>query len=342
MVTKSGHVAVFRFDASRSIGGGHALRCLVLADALSRLNWACFFAVGPETLDSVPILRQRSDHVVELSGLVDDFQSKIEHRLPGGQCDLLVVDHYALGIDFEVSCRNMAKKILVIDDLADRRHDCDVLLDQTYGQEPRRYVERVPPTCRMLMGSDYALLKDTYAACRESSLSRRQQTGSARQILISVGLTDPMGYTAIALEQVADLEGVGIDIVLGGDAPSLATVRGLANEIGSVAKVHVDVADLSGLMVRADLAIGGCGSTSWERCCLGLPTVAILIAENQRLVADNLSRVGALDVVSDISEVGESVEQLLSDSNRLMLMSAAAASVCDGRGSNRVVEVLTS
>ena len=148
-------LAVFRCDGSTAIGGGHVRRCLTLADALGEAGWARAFAVGAETLAVIPGLAEAVDQVAVLEGPVDDEPAQIAEAF-GGTWDLLVVDHYRRDARFEAGCRPWAERILVIDDLADRRHDADFLLDQTLGRKPADYAARVPPRCRVLTGSRYA------------------------------------------------------------------------------------------------------------------------------------------------------------------------------------------
>ena len=334
-------VAVFRFDASRSIGGGHALRCMTLADALFKKGWSCCYCVGEETLKVVPRLKERQNECLELTGEPERQPELMRKWLSGEVCDLLVVDHYGLDVRFETLCRDFASRILIIDDLANRPHDGDFVLDQTLGRLEQQYSNLVPSTCRFFLGPEFALLNLRYAARRKQSIERRNQIRSVSRILISIGLTDPLGLSGQVLEQIADIPDVEVDIVLGADAPGLDAVREKAKSYDGRVRVHVDIDDLSGLMVEADLSVGGCGSTSWERCCLGLPTLGIVIAENQQLIADNLVSVGALEVVSDMARFGEQLGSLVGDLDRMKRMSRAAASVCDGLGSERVANGLS-
>jgi len=333
--------AVFRFDASPTMGGGHAFRCLTLADALRKENWACQFVVGDETIAAVPRLQQGQFDCLELNQQADDGSETVCRWLANKPCHLLIVDHYGLDNTFETACRGFSEQILVIDDLADRRHDCDFILDQTYGRSQEAYAGLVPLGCRFFLGADYALLKPEYAAQREVSLNRRARTPTLKKILISVGLTDPLGLSAQILDQLGPIEGLEIDIVLGGGVSDLDSVRTMVAAMGERVQLHVDIENMSELMMAADLSVGGCGTTSWERCCVGVPTLGMIVADNQRLIADNLSRIGAIDIISDVDSVRQHVEALMNDPDRLNRMSAAAASVCDGLGSSRIVNELT-
>ena len=148
--------AIFRADASPKIGGGHVMRCLTLADELRRRGWTCAFATRPGAEETVPSLASSGHVVFHLSGEEQDEAREIEKGL--GECALLVADHYGRDEKFETAARQFASRVFVIDDLADRAHDCDFLLDQTYGRQFSDYAGLVPGGAKLLMGTDYALL----------------------------------------------------------------------------------------------------------------------------------------------------------------------------------------
>ena len=310
------------------------MRCLTLADTLARRGWHCAFACRGETMDAVAALSDAVHAVKTLQGL--DDPGELRRIWPDG-CDLLVVDHYRFDAGYESGCRDWAEKILVIDDLADRPHDCDVLLDQTVGRRGDDYADLVPPSCGILTGSAYALLRPQFAANREAALDRRQNETGIRRVLVSCGATDPDNVTATVLDGLAmAAPDVQIDVALGGAAPHLATLSG---------NVHVDHEDMAGLMMQADLAIGAAGTSAWERCCMGLPTLMVLTADNQRTVAGNLAEAGAAILIGEASSVtAESVagafRAVANDAGRLADMSAAASLQCNGLGARLLASML--
>ena len=246
-------------------------------------------------------------------------------------CDLLVVDHYERDQAFETACRPWARRLMVIDDLADRGHDCDLLLDQTWGREGDDYRGLVPPQCRLLTGSRHALLRPQFAAARRAALERRDAGAALRRILVCMGATDPDNVTAGVLDAIEKAAiGAAVDVVLGHGAPHLEDVRARAAGMSDDVTVRVGIAEMAELMGEADLAIGAAGTASWERCCLGLPTLLMVLADNQRLVAENLERAGAVRIM-------QSVEDLATTADERRRMSLAAAAVCDGLGVARVV-----
>jgi UDP-2,4-diacetamido-2,4,6-trideoxy-beta-L-altropyranose hydrolase len=277
--------AVFRCDASAALGGGHVSRCLTLAQALRDHGWSCAFAVSAETTAAVPRLRRAADAILTLDVAAADEPRRMADGF-GGEADLLVVDHYARDVAFETACRRWTRRILVIDDLADRRHDADLLLDQTLDRSPSDYAALVPPHCRVLAGSEYALLHPAFAANRPAALSRREGCVAPRRILVAFGATDPGNATCLALRAIgASRLALEVDVILGAGAPHLEAVQAELTTMPHPTRLHIDVeAETVAALMTADLAIGAGGTTSWERCCLGLPTVVLQTAANQRTI----------------------------------------------------------
>lgn len=326
--------AVFRADASATVGGGHVMRCLSLAQSLQALGWRCGFAVNATAGETVPALRAEALQVVADAATPQPLW-------PAG-ADWLIVDHYGLGAAWEAEQRGWAKRILAIDDIADRRHDCDILLDQTFGREAEDYDSLVPDRCRVLAGSDYALLRPTFARARAGSLARRAAAGALRRILVSLGATDPDNHTAAVLEGIAESGlALAVDVVLGSGAPHLEAVRRACAELPLQASLHVDTEDMPRLMTAADLAVGAAGTSTWERCCLGLPALLVVIAENQRRVAQAVSAAGAAQLLSGprsalAGQVAAALRDLAADPAALQALGRRAAAICDGRGADRV------
>lgn len=341
-MTSSGDApfAVFRADASAAIGGGHVMRCLALADALSERGWRCAFATNQEALSVIPALAASSHQTAG----ADDLDA----TWPEG-CELLVVDHYGLDASFEASCRPWAEQILVIDDLANRSHDCDILLDQTFGRNADVYGGLVPDTCRILTGSQYALLRPQFAEARARSLTRRREQGDRPpRILVSMGGGDPDNVTALVLEglEISGIEAI-VDVAMGPTAPHLGDVLVQSAAMQQQIQIRVGVDDMAALMTDADLAIGAAGTTSWERCCLGLPSIILVIADNQRLISKALQDAGAAQLVGQYPGVGaqaiaDAVSELCADGDSLLRMCQAASDICDGQGALRVSEILDS
>jgi UDP-2,4-diacetamido-2,4,6-trideoxy-beta-L-altropyranose hydrolase len=321
---------LFRADASPRIGTGHIMRCLTLAEKLAQQGFAIGFVSTPETVATVPRLAR--------SGY------PIHTELPPS-AELLVIDHYGLGDEYERTAAARVGHLMAIDDLPIRRHLCSLLLDQTYGRDAGEWRPLLPPEAVILVGAQYALLRPEFAKLRRAALTRRSG-GPAKQILISLGGTDPDNVTGAIL---AALDGSGldlaIDVVMGSRSPHLDRIR--AQIDGKPVALHTDLDSLAPLMVQADLAIGAGGTTSWERCCLGLPTVVLEIADNQRDVISHLLKAdAAIDggpcKPLDPPDFRNRIGSIVLDSNRLAAVSANAARLCDGNGALRVAEAITS
>jgi UDP-2,4-diacetamido-2,4,6-trideoxy-beta-L-altropyranose hydrolase len=336
--TSSVPTVVFRTDASPYIGGGHVMRCLALANALRSGGAKCSFACSQQTPVSVPALVSSGHRYIELDDPAD--AETLCRALPGG-CDWLVVDHYGWNAAHEARCRPWARNILVIDDLADRPHDCDLLLDQTAGRAVSAYGGLVPAASAVLVGSQYALLRPEFAAARPTSLARRTPN-PLKRILVSLGLSDPLNATQTILQGIIESRlPLTVDVVLGPSAPGLSAVRSLVDRHRDAFVLHVGTEAMAELMTRADLCFGAAGSTSWERCCLGLPTVLTVIADNQREIAGRLVGEGAAISLGFASEltpaaVAGTLHKLNCDPMALAGLATRSAVICDGRGAQRI------
>ena len=311
---------VIRTDANSGIGTGHFMRCLTLAEELKK-NGAqvCFVTRGlPPYLSQM--LQDRSFNLYPLqeggsADVLDDLpHSKwlkvSQHRdamqtleaLKNDRFDWLIIDHYAIDYRWESLLKGAAKKIMVIDDLADRQHDCDVLLDQNYYHDMnQRYIGKVPDPCNLMLGPKYALLRDEFREIRKYVKTR---DGLIKNILIFFGGVDSRNYTTMAIEALVELGwSVDVNIVIGQQHPNIKQLEEIA-KVNNY-KLHIQTSEMAKLMLKADLAIGAAGSASWERCCLGLPCLVVAVADNQIQSAIDLSSVGASIYIGKYSEVNK-------------------------------------
>jgi UDP-2,4-diacetamido-2,4,6-trideoxy-beta-L-altropyranose hydrolase len=314
------------------------MRCLALADALRIGGAECSFACSPQTPISAPALVGSGHHYIELDDTAD--AENLGQAVPGG-CNWLVVDHYGLNADYEALCRPWARHIMVVDDLANRHHDCDLLLDQTAGRTVSTYSGLVPAGSDVIAGSQYALLRSEFAAARLTSLARRK-SNRLKHVLVSMGLSDPVNVTQIILEGIIESRlPLTVDVVLGPSAPSLSAVRSFVDRHKGAFGLHVGSAAMAELMTKADICFGAAGATSWERCCLGLPTVLTVIADNQREIASRLVGEGAAISLGFANElttaaVADVIRRLERNPEALGELTTRSAVVCDGRGAQRV------
>jgi len=261
-----------------------------------------------------------------------------------GAADWLVVDHYALDERWEKALRPCAQRLMVIDDLADRAHDCDLLLDQNFFRDgDKRYAGRTPPHCGLMLGPHYALLQPEYAELRECIPPREE---SFRRILVSFGAADANNLAGMAIEAFLSLDrsDVELDVVANPNGPH---AEGLRRQTAARSNIHLHGAlpSLAPLMAQADLAIGACGATTWERLCLGLPSLVITLADNQRQIAAELARQGAICLLGHVGEVDVAalarVLRELVNEGLPEAWSRACRELVDGRGTSRVCSALT-
>lgn len=360
----AGKRIVFRADASLEMGSGHVIRCLTLADALREQGAECQFLCRAHQGHLADLIGVRGHRCHLLAALPDEdraaSESSLAHAswlgcgwgldaaqtqaiLTDWQPDWLVVDHYALDARWERLMRPHVGNIMAIDDLADRAHDCDLLLDQNLGRQPDDYRERLPSHCTLLVGPRYALLRTEFAAMREYSLQRRQ-TPVLKQLLITMGGVDQPNATGRVLEALQDIplpEDCRICVVMGEKAPWLAEVETLAATMPWPTEVRVNVSNMAELMADSDMAIGAAGGTSWERCCLGLPTILVVLASNQREAAIHLAAAEAAHVVASVDDIPKEMARLLlallQEEGALARLSSASAAISDGTGVRRVL-----
>ncbi len=355
-----------RVDASSQIGTGHFMRCLTLADALKQRGAQIRFISRqlPEYLQGMltekehefmPLNSSPSKAATGGLGLgLDlghahwlgasqhtDAQASIQ-ALSGHIWDWLVVDHYALDARWESALRQRVKNILVVDDIADRQHDCDALLDQNlYVDMDTRYTGKVPAHCQLLLGPRYALLRGEFRQLRKQAKPR---SGPVRRILIFFGGVDAENYTGRAIEALASIShDLHVDIVIGAQHPSRKQIELACAGNGFLC--YVQTSRMAELMAAADLAIGAAGVASWERCCLGLPALIVSLADNQIDIAKALDLFGACRYIGSLETASASVMRgaiidLLNHQDYLEVLSEKSYSLVDGLGVDRLCQAL--
>lgn len=357
----------FRVDASTLIGSGHVMRCLSLADALSEAGARCFFVMRQEPGSLEGAVRSRGHHVLMLSsGGTEKNASRSESEPPhagwlgvswevdasdtlqalkGIELDWLVVDHYALDQRWETQVLGCCRRLMAIDDLADRKHQCDLLLDQNLGRKPDDYDGLVPGHAKRLIGSDYALLRPEFSRARALSVEERK-TREPGNILVSMGGVDAANVTGYVLRVLDTIEVVAscrVTVVLGAACPHIDEVIEQAESMRLDTRVVVNANNMAELMSKADLAIGAAGGSAWERCCLGLPSLLVVMADNQRPGAEALERAGASLSLGWPGAIEEALPRAMREvfaPGRLLEMSQNSAAICDGLGVQRLVDAL--
>ncbi|MDA9600635.1 UDP-2,4-diacetamido-2,4,6-trideoxy-beta-L-altropyranose hydrolase [Nitrosomonadales bacterium] len=354
-----------RADASLKMGTGHVMRCLTLAVALKRKSAQVEFICGEHEGNLIDFIQGKGFKVHALSRTENDIEMSrpstfdaenvLEHShwlgaTPQHDADVckvilkkigpdwLVVDHYAIDETWQIELQGTYQKLMVIDDLADRRHQCDLLLDQTFGRQPQDYQKLVPENCQMLLGSQYALLRPEFAQWREYSLKRRENP-ELKKLLITMGGVDQNNVTGQVLDELRNCDlplDLEITIIMGHTALHLELVQQQAKTLPYKIKVKSNVSNMAEIMANADFAIAAAGATTWERCCLGLPSIQILLAYNQKVIAEKIKMAGAA-LSLDVEHLGQMCEQLNNLNNRIREFSMNSAKIANGMG---IIEVL--
>jgi UDP-2,4-diacetamido-2,4,6-trideoxy-beta-L-altropyranose hydrolase len=338
---------LFFADAGPEVGGGHVMRCLTLARALTGRGAECAFV---ESRATAQILRRFGWPAPALLAISDapgldgqlayagDFADRFE-------ADVVVVDHYGAGGREEAALKGAARRIVVIDDLANRNHACDLLLDPGYGRRAEAYRKLAPDSAHVLTGPTYALVRPEFAAARQRALSRRAKHGPVTRALVSLGMTDIGGVTErVVRALIPALDDVRLDVVLGSEAASVAGLRQLAAADRRI-RLWVDDADMATLTADADIAIGAGGSSVWERAVVGLPSATVILAENQRVMIEHMADAGfarAIDAAAPDFEARllEAWNRLLTDEALRWRLTERSADLCDGHGASRVAEAV--
>jgi len=340
---------VFRTDASINIGTGHVIRCLTLADELRQkgtdINFICREGPG----DLINYIENRGYKVQQLSEEIDiETDRKLTKEILSNyeiKPDGLIIDHYDIDISYESPLRDHVKKVMVIDDLANREHDCDLLLDQNYSKIDNRYNGLVPGNCIQLLGSEYAMLRSQFQKARASL---RKRNGGVNRILVFMGGADSKNITSKALRAIhmLDRSDIAIDVVVGDLNQYHDEIKILTSKMPNII-CHHNVEDMANLMSTADLCIGAGGTTTWERCCVGLPTITIILAGNQKNISENLDKEGVLINLGwyhnvTKNNIKEVVEGLIDNPQKMVSMSDKSRRLVDGEGVGRVIDTISS
>ena len=356
----------FRVDASSKIGSGHVIRCLTLAKVLKKQGAKCKFICRDHNNNLIKKIKEKDFKVIVIPS-ASKFKSiqsakdkspnysnwigaswKMDAKqtinaLKKEKIDWLIIDHYGIDIQWEKNLRPYTKKIMVIDDLANRNHDCDLLLDQNLiANYKNRYNKYLPKNCSTLLGPQYALLQDEY---KDLHLSAPPRIGAIKRILVYFGGNSQNKLTESVISAFSKLnrKGIALDIVFSSNSSYKEKIKKLVNENKSI-KIYSDLTSLASLILKADLAIGACGATSWERLCLGLPSIVITVAQNQKPIAKELHKQGLIRWLGHYDKVtNNSIYNALKISidQNLETWSNACKIVTNGCGAEKVASFLT-
>lgn len=348
----------FRVDASYDIGSGHVIRCLTLANALVHRGYNCYFICRKHDGNLIEFIRKQNHIVFEL-----DEGGVLEEELPEylkwlgvsesqDACqtidilkiypvECLIVDHYGLSASWESLVRSEVQRIIALDDLANRNHDADVILDCGLKNTKDDYkVLNCRNTAVYLLGPKYALLRPEFATRRMHTMHHTSFSSNKLRILVNLGGVDKENLTEAVLLELCESTKIDfVTIVMGVSAPWKEAVSKRAETLPFPCRVIVGANNMADLMCEHDLAIGAAGSTAWERCCLGLPTIMICMAKNQEDISKSLHELGvavSIDSLEINKKLLPSVE--LMNYDMLSKMRESALKVTEGLGVELLLE----
>lgn len=356
---------IVRADASVAIGHGHVVRCIALAKMLRNLGASSTFVCRDCEGNLADYLNEQgfntrllpipecnsgelhlSCHDQWLGVTWQQDAAETLHVIAEefGRADWLVVDHYGIDYQWEYEMRTRVSRILVLDDLANRKHDCDVLLDSGMRQQSI-YADKVAAGCQVLLGPEYALLRDTFVSGREGAARRE---GLVQRIVVFLGGSDPSNETAKVASAISYLNrpDIAVDVIVGAANPRKRDIEQMCVKLPNV-KFHCQLgeSEMAGLFGRADLALGAAGAATWERMVLGLPAILVSIAENQAENLRQLEKAGVVVSLGNASQVEtqdwvRAINRVLSTPDCIRSMSEKALALVDGRGAQRIAGVM--
>jgi UDP-2,4-diacetamido-2,4,6-trideoxy-beta-L-altropyranose hydrolase len=331
---------LFVVDAGPRVGGGHVMRSLTLARALEQEGCETAFIGPPAIAVVLDAFAPQMRRLTAASSAPED----LAYAVGPEAFEAVVFDHYGLA-EREHRAMGQGRPVLVIDDLADRPLGADVVLDSGPGRRAEDYSGLLPAEARLLLGPQFAPVRPEFAALRETALAWRGEP--VQRILVAMGLTDLDGITGRIVERLRPRVGeAALDVVLGAAAVSLAPLSKLARRDTRL-HLHVDTPHMARLVAEADIGVGAAGSSAWERCTLGLPTLQIVLADNQRASATVMAERGAVlsaDLAAADFEVrfDRGLARLLRDGELRRSLARASAELCDGQGAQRTAHAFLS
>lgn len=352
---------LFRVDSGQEIGTGHVMRCLTLATKLHSENHHVLFIVKDHKANvsslivragfkciSIPLLSDQNE-VGFLPWLGSSQKQDAELTIKeivalDYEIDWLIVDHYSISMEWEGELRRYCRKLMIIDDLADRYHLCDLLVDQTLGRDEGSYKALLPEHCELAVGVQFAMLRSEFMFDQEEIKKRRQLCSKKekKRLLVMMGGSDHLNLSLKILREIKSHPVVeSITVLLGMSAPHIGEVRSFCKHEKGINLV-IGSSDVSSVLLDHDICIGAPGGGAWERCAAGIPTIQIEFADNQKLVARSLQLTGAVIAIGDECDPEALFDAIyrVSDMGTYWSMSSAAQGLCDGHGADRVKELI--
>ncbi|MBH0164041.1 UDP-2,4-diacetamido-2,4,6-trideoxy-beta-L-altropyranose hydrolase [Fictibacillus sp. 7GRE50] len=352
---------VFRVDSSNIIGTGHIMRCLTLAHQFKLFGAKVVFISRTHKGNICNIIEEQGFkvHRLNISNKICNDKSVLhsswlgvtfeEDAMETIKCiqnekvDLLVVDHYAIDSRWEKKVKEVVPSIMVIDDLADRSHMADFLLDQNLYQDINtRYTNKLPNYCKKFLGPEFALLRQEFSLHQKKN--QIIDKNKIKRILIFFGGSDPTNETEKVLKALKNMElsNIIIDVVVGQSNSKKEKIKQLCSKLKN-GNFHCQINNMAELMSKSDFAIAAGGSFTWERYCIGLPGITIAVAENQIKLIEDAQLLGidmylgeSKNVTVDL--ISEVVSRIIVSPFDILSMSQKAQTIVDGNGAIKIVK----
>lgn len=335
-----------RADASSAIGTGHIFRCMALTDELRRKGGRAIYVCADAPGNLIGVLEEKGYQVKTIPDALDpdaDARATLATLSDEPRFDWLLVDHYGLDSRWERAVQSRARRMVAIDDLANRAHDVDVLFDASHDETQHDlYTGLVASRTYLALGVKYILLRREFA----DRTPPQRDFGGVRRILVTLGGNDPTNATGLVLDALdaPQFSTIDIDVTLGISNPRLEALKRRAEAMTNVS-LHVQSSRMADFMTSADLCVGAGGTTSWERCYMGLPSLILILAENQREIAERLDRLGCgrslgLSVKHSPASIRGALLDAIADDGWRAATSRCARELVDGHGVNRAVDII--
>ena len=342
-------IIFIRVDSSTKVGYGHLIRCLALADTLKKsfkINFICTNLNG----NLISQICKKKFEVFRFNtksqriNVKKDAEKTIsiikKHR---NKKSLLILDSYILSQEWENRVRPYVKRLIVIDDLMDRKHSCDLIIDQNlHTQMNSLYNKSVLKNCVKLLGPDYAILRNQFIAQRKYA---RIRSLPIKNILVSFGGTDNENHTLHALTSLKKLNSdVNVNVVTGTANIGKKIIKNFCKKNFNY-NYFEQVENMVKLMQVADLCIGSSGTITWERCCVGLPAIAIVASNDQKDIASAVSKNKCIINLGKIKKSDNvNYVRLMKNlkNSELQNMSRNCMKLVDGKGAARISKYIFS
>lgn len=340
------NVIAIRANGSRSIGSGHIRRVSLLAESFKAHGLTPVLLCNPEAEQVYPLMKNFFDavHVV----VSEEQAVEVLGDCYGDRLWVVFFDSYDLDADQHRIYRSCAPHLVALDDMASRRMDVDLLFDVNLGRQVADYNGLVPAGSPVYVGADYQILRPDFFQMREDTLRRRAALSKVEKVFIAIGGTDPLQFSLAALRDVIRVSSnVHVDVVIGSASPGLAELQTFVEGQTEKIHLHIDATEVAQLMSQADVAIGAGGTMTWERNCLGLPTIILTIADNQIEVGRFMQQAEA-SVVLDAragypsDRVVQELQELLEQPERCREMARKAAALGGCNGTENIVRTVLS